>query len=396
MNSWKEIKKEWNIGDNFPISNERVLSAFDIIKQEIDSNWFEKRIKNGLGKDLIVLQAVRLAEAFNGCKKVGANKLLKKLRLGWDSEELHNALNEADVLVKLLPSSDNIEYEPRIRGISQKPDLLQHIGDIEVQYEIFSPKESADEKERTQKLAQLAEDIADVFNVGCLDVYILDLNINERMKKKILNAVYSIKDKLSNTEVKINNIALLVFDPKSNVTLEESNMEKNRWILTSGKVINGCIIDPDNDRSIFYKKRLGFKYCSPGLILFSKSKKPNKFTNFKIIRLFRPALDKRVFQKVIEESSQLSKELPSIVVIVMGRPTIPIEDWGDIVFDAFKEGNYPCPSGVWLRELHWGSDLFTWREILVVNPPAIKEIPDIAITSIFNRKGITKYEKYNL
>ena len=80
----------------------------------------------------------------------------------------------------------------------------------------------------------------------------------------------------------------------------------------------------------------------------------------------------------------------------MGRPTIPIEDWGDIVFDVFKEGNYPCPNGVWLRELHWGFDLFTWREILVVNPPAIKEIPDIAITSIFNRKGITKYEMYNL
>lgn len=396
MNSWEKIKEDWNIGENFPVTHDRILLAFDTIKKDIDINWFEKRKKSGLGKDLIVLEAVRLAEAFNGCKKVGANKLLKKLRLGWDSEELHNALNEADVLVKLLPSSDIIEYEPRIRGISKKPDLLQHIGDIEVQYEIFSPKESADEKERTQKLAQLTEDIANVFNVGCLDVYILDLNINERMKKKILNAVYSIKDKLSNTEVKINNIALLVFDPKSNVTLEESNMEKNRLILTSGKVINGCIIDPDNDRSIFYKKRLGFKYCSPGLILFSKSKKPNKFTNFKIIRLFRPALDKRVFQKVIEESSQLSKELPSIVVIVMGRPTIPIEDWGDIVFDAFKEGNYSCPSGVWLRELHWGSDLFTWREILVGNPVAMKKIPNTAITSIFKGKGITKYEKYNL
>lgn len=396
VNSWEKIKKDWNIGDNFPVTNDRILSAFDTIKKDIDINWFEKRIKSGLGKDLIVLQAVRLAEAFSASKKIGARKLTKKLRLGWDSEDLHNALNEAGVLVKLLPSSDDIEYEPRIRGISKKPDLLQHIGDIEVQYEIFSPEESADEKERTRKLTQLAEDLVNAFNVGCLDVYLLDLNINEKMKEKILDAVYRIKNKLSNTEVKINNIAFLVFDPKGNVALKESNMKKNRWILNNEKVIDVCIIDPNNDRSVFYKRKHGFKYRSPGLILFSKSKKPNKFTSFKLIRLFRPALDKRVFQKVIEESSQLSKELPSVVVINMGGPTVPIEDWADIVFDAFKEGNYPYPSCVWLRELHWGSDLFTWREILVGNPAAMKKIPDAAITSIFKGKGITKYEKYNI
>jgi hypothetical protein len=112
---------------------------------------------------------------------------------------------------------------------------------------------------------------------------------------------------------------------------------------------------------------MGLKYRSPGIIVFTKSDKPNKFTNFKLLRIFRPALDNRAFQKVIAKSSQLSEAYPSIVVIQLGKPTALIEDWAEIVAGEFKSGAHKHPSGVWLRELNRGPNLYLWREVLILN-----------------------------
>ena len=68
MINWPNIKKEWSIGDNFPLTPERVLSAFTVIEEEFGNAWFEDRNKTGLGKSLIVLDAVRLAESFIATK----------------------------------------------------------------------------------------------------------------------------------------------------------------------------------------------------------------------------------------------------------------------------------------------------------------------------------------
>lgn len=394
MNSFSKIQKDWDITDSFPVNQERILSAFEIVQKEIDRNWFEKRKKSGLGKTLIVLEAVRLAEAYSAAKKIGANELLKDLKLDWSSEDLQNALNESDVIVKLSPLSDNIDYEPRIDGISTKPDLLQQMGNEKVQYEIYSPSTSYKEKERTEKLTQLTNEISHIFTAGCLDIYILVLEIPTIIKEKLMKDVEQICHKTEAAERNIDDAVFIVYEPTGGVTEKESNGEK-RWILETGKVIGGCLVDPDNDRSVFLKKKLGLRHRSRGLTAFSKSTKPNKFTNFKLIRLFWTTFDNRAFQKVMEECAQLSKNLPSIVVIVAGAG-VSIEEWANCIFDAFKEGNYQYPSGVWLRELRWGHYVYEWREIMVINPNAKIQIPSVVIKSIFAYKGICKFEKYVL
>ena len=126
--------------------------------------------------------------------------------------------------------------------------------------------------------------------------------------------------------------------------------------------------------------------------MFSTSDNPNKCTNFILLRLFRPAVDKRAFQKVIVKSSQLSQAYPSIVVIQMGKPTALIEDWAEIVTDAFKSGIYKHPSGVWLRELNRGFDLYFWREVLIVNHFAEIRLPEELITCIIGKDAIKKIE----
>ncbi len=392
MNSWSEIKKEWDIGDKFPVSPDRVLSAFSIIQQETGSRWFEEKKRTGLGKSLIVLEAVRFGEALAAARKVAADKLLRDLLLDWKSERFGIALSEADVIVKLLPSSDRIEYEQEIDGISKKPDLLQYVGSIQTQYEIFCPDISAEEKERNRNLQHLAQELGTVFKSGSLDVYLLKLDLDKDSKQAILVRVSQLNENSTYIESELPEVAFIVFDPKGGVTTEDEDREEKREIQENGKVIGGQLFDNVRDRSDFFRKRLNLKYRSPGLIVFSKSDTPNAFTNFKLLRLFRPALDTRAFQKVVHESSQLATSLPSVVVIEMGRPTVHVEDWADIVVEAFNSGSYTHPSAVWIRELHWGIDLCTWREILILNPYASIEIPGEIITSIVGEKKVMKIE----
>ena len=145
MDSWFMMKKEWDIGDRFPVSPERVLSAFATIQKEIGSSWFEEKKKTGSGKSLIVLEAVRTGEAIAAARKIGAHKLLQDLLLYWKPERFGAALSEADVIVKLLPWSDKIEYEREMDGMSRKPDLLQYVGRTQAQYEVFCPDISAED-----------------------------------------------------------------------------------------------------------------------------------------------------------------------------------------------------------------------------------------------------------
>jgi hypothetical protein len=98
------------------------------------------------------------------------------------------------------------------------------------------------------------------------------------------------------------------------------------------------------------------------------------------------------FKKVIAKSSQLSQAYPSIVVIQIGKPTALIEDWAEIVVDAFKSGIYRHPSGVWLRELNMGFDLYAWREILIINHYAKSKVPEELITCIIGREATSKIE----
>ena len=391
MINWQNIKKEWSIGDNFPLTPERVLSAFTVIREEFGNAWFEDRKRTGLGKSLIVLDAVRFAESFVASKTAELSELTKKLKLPWESEEFHQALSEADVVAKLLPMSDKLEYESQVPGITKKPDLLQHLGGIKTQYEITCPELSAEEKERNDKLKHLADEIGNVFISGSLDVYLAELDFDFKTKTQIIEGIKNLNRKLSYTEVDLGEAGLLVYDPKGGIE-EDNSSNDNKKILSNGRVIGGCLFGVENDRSHVYRKQLGLKYRSPGIIIFSKSDKPNKFTNFKLLRIFRPAVDNRAFQKVITKSSQLSQAYPSIVVIQLGKPTALIGDWAEIVADAFKSGIYKHPSGVWLRELNRGFDLYVWREILIINHFSEIKVPEELITCIIGKEAIRKIE----
>jgi len=389
MINWINIKKEWSIGDNFPLTPERVLSAFTVIEKKFGNAWFEDRKRTGLGKSLIVLDAVRLAESFVASKTAEFWELTKKLKLNWESEKFHQALSEADVVAKLLPMSDKLEYEPQMPGISKKPDLLQHLGGIKAQYEITCPETSAEEKNRNDKLKHLADEIGNVFTSGSLDVYLSELDFDFKTNTQIIESIKNLNSKLAYTEVDLGEAGLLVYDPKGGIEKDDRSNDKKQ-IQSNGNVIGGCLFGIENDRSHIYRRQLDLKYRSPGLIVFSKSDKPNKFTNFKLLRIFRPAVDKRAFQKVIVKSSQLSQAYPSIVVIQMGKPTALIEDWAEIVTDAFKSGIYEYPSGVWLRELNRGFDLYVWREVLIVNHFAEIRLPEELITCIIGKDAIKK------
>ena len=392
MAKWIEFKKEWDIGDSFPISPEHVLSSFSVIKSEVGIDWFEKRKKTGLGKGLIVLEAVRLADALVACNKAGFSKLVKKLKSNWESDQFHQALSEAEVVEKLLPKSNELKYEPLAPGMTKKPDFVQLVNGITVYYEVVLPEMSAKEKERNQKLKDLADEIRKVFFAGSLDVYLLEYDLNRNIFTKILESIQGLSNKLTYTEIDVGDIAFLVYDPKGGIINCENQDDKKKQIQSNGNVIGGHLIANTNDRSVIYKKQLGLKYRTPGLIVFSKSNKPNAFTNFELLRLFRPAIDKRVFQKVLEESSQLSQNYPSIVVITMGRPTVSIEAWADIVIDAFKSGIYTHPSGVWFRELNRGLNLYNWQEVLLLNPFAKVSVPEEIITFIIGKDTIKRIE----
>ncbi|MFC1798364.1 hypothetical protein ACFLZL_00970 [Thermodesulfobacteriota bacterium] len=388
MTRWLEIKKEWEINDNFPIPPERVLFSLSAIKNEFGDGWFEDRKKTGLGKSLIVLNAVRLADALVACKKAGFEKLTEKLKSNWESDQLQQALSEAEVVIKLLPISEKLKYEPPISGISKKPDFVQYIKGITVHYEVIFPEISAEEKERNQKLKDLADEIRNVFWAGALDVYFLGFNLNRKKCNKILECVKGLNDKLIYTEVNLGETAYLVYDPKGGITNDETN-DKKRQIQSDGNVIGGKLVANTNDRSKTYKKHLGLKYTT-GLVVFQKSDKPNRFTNFKLLRLFKPAIDNRAFLKVLNKSSQLSQNYPSIVVIKMGRPTASIEDWAEIVTVAFKSGIYTHPSGVWFRELHCGFELYNWREAVLINPYAKFGLSKEIIECIVGKDAIKK------
>lgn len=388
MDSWAEIKKAYNLCDNFPFPPEKVLYAFTTIKRENGSDWFEKMEKSHLAKGRIVNVALRLMEALDVSKKVGAHELTEKLRLHWESKEFNTALSEAEVIAKLLPSSDKIEYHPQIHGISRKPDLLQTIGSLKAQYEIIFPDISADENERNKQMRELSQEVDNILKFGSLDIYLLKLDLDVQSKIIILEKVKELENKVTYTELELSGISFLVFDPNGGITINEGiGKEKNQMEQNIPLALG------ENDRSQFYRKKLGLKGRSPGLIVYSKLEFSNPFCNFKLLRFFRPALDSRIFQKVILESSQLVSNLPSVVVVIMGRTTALIEDWAEIVVEALKSGQYATPGGVWIRELYWGTDLFTWREILVLNPFATLSIPKKIIATIVGDKMVMKLDK---
>lgn len=380
IGSWQTIKQAWEIPDSYPVSPERVIAAFDAVTEQLGKQWLEEKLQgNGLARSMRALDVVHLGEALVAAKAAGAYDLLRKLkRKPTDSA----VLAEAHVISKLLPGSALVQYEPKGHKNGKRPDILQKVGEFTILYEVACPKRSDRDKRREQVITRWADDIAQVFAVGALDVYLRECELSEGLKQKILADVAHIQGEAACSDLQVERGVCLVFDPTGSVSTVPAGQEFKRQILSDGTVIGGELDAAANDRSLTYRKKLGFCLPAPGLIVFTKSEMPNAFTNFKLIRIYAETADARAVHKTIEEASQLSAEMPSFVVLQMGGPTADIGEWAELVCHEFKSIEHSKPSAVWLRQLTVGHESYTWREVVVTNPHASCLVPSQALANI--------------
>jgi hypothetical protein len=388
IDSWQTIKQAWEIPDSYPVSPERVLAAFDAVTEQLGKRWLEEKLGGaGLARSLRALQVVHLGEALAAAKAAGARNLLQKLkRKPTDSA----TLAEAHVISKLLPTSALVQYEPKGHTKDKRPDIIQRVGELAIQYEVACPEQSNRDKRRQQVTTKWADDIAQVFAAGALDVYLRECELNEGLEQKILAGVAHIQGGTATSDLQIEPGVCLVFDPTGSVLTVPSGQEFKRQILSDGTVIGGELDAAENDRRLVYREKLGFCRPAPGLIVFTKSEVPNAFTNFKLIRIYTETTDARAVLKTIEEASQLSPDTPSFVVLQMGGPTAGIGEWAELVSNEFKSIKHSKPSAVWLRQLTAGHESYTWREVVVTNPYASCPVPNQALANIVGEQVLAK------
>lgn len=334
IDSWQTIKQAWEIPDSYPVSPKRVMAAFDAVTEQLGKQWLEEKLRgNGLARSMRALDVVHLGEVLVAARAADAHVLLRKLRRKPADPA---ALAEAHVISKLLPGSALVQYEPKGYENGKRPDILQRVGEFTILYEVACPERSDRDKRREQVITKWADDIAQVFAAGALDVYLRECELSDDLEQKILAGVAHIQGETACSDLQIEQGVCLVFDPTGSVLAVPPGQEFKRRILGDGTVIGGELDAAENDRRLIYRKKLGFCQPAPGLIVFTKSEMPNAFTNFKLIRIYAETTDARAVLKTIEEASQLSVEMPSFVVLQMGGPTADIREWAELVYDEFK------------------------------------------------------------
>jgi hypothetical protein len=362
------------------ISSGRIERSFKTIKKYFGTDWFEKHKKD---PKIIphVLEMVLLGESIFAVEKIGSPlKLMKKLIKPLNLEEQFCAIAEAQVIYKFLELGlGNIRYEPLITSSHKKPDITHDFNSDIIQYEVVKPKLSAFDTEMWYKRqTDLANKIAEIMKFGSLDVYLFE----EEIKDIIFNKVISeCKKFLSNPESEhlIPQVAFMVFDPTGNIQLEghKTSYPEIRADGSIGTLLHDC----NYDRSIMYLKKLKLKKHTTRVVRVSWDNTKGE-RRVGIIRIIRPSEDKRVAQKIINKSMQLSKAYPSIVVIEMGGTSAKMGFWAKLTEELFNTKIYTFPSAVLLRLLHLGTKEFTWSEIIIENSYARYKLPKGLIKTI--------------
>jgi hypothetical protein len=151
---------DWGLDDRFPLPRARAEAALATVQDEFGSHWLEEERRSSLGKGLVLLRQVRIAEAIDVARRVGAHQLLRKLRRLKPRMSLpESELTEAEVIAKLLPMSSSLDYEPRRHQGEKRPDIIQYRSGLPtpVEYEVTCLTESAEDREQTKALTQVAD-----------------------------------------------------------------------------------------------------------------------------------------------------------------------------------------------------------------------------------------------
>jgi len=370
---------------NIPLN--RIEKSYKTIKKYFEIDWFEKYKRD---PKIIpnVLKMVLLGESIFAVEKIGSpSKLMRKLIAPLNSQEYSSARAEAQVIKKFLELGlDNVRYEPLIKFFRRRPDITHNFNSDIIQYEVVSPKLSAFDTEMYKKQADLANKIADIIKFGSLDVYLFEVEIKDTTIDKIIRECIRFLTSNPESEYLLPQIAFMVFDPTGNIQLE-GHRTSFPGIRADGS-IGALLHDCNYDRSIMYLKKLKLKKPTTRVARVSSVFDIKGEKRVGIIRIIRPSEDKRVAQQIINESGQLSKAYPGIVVIEMGGPTAKMGFWAKLTEELFDTKIYPSPSAIWLRLLHLGTNIFAWNEIIVENPYARKKLPKALLKNIMPKGKI--------
>lgn len=372
------------------ISLDRIERSYKTITKYFGTNWFEKHKKD---PKVIpnVLEMILLGESIFASEKVGApSKLMKKLIAPLNSEEHLSAIAEAQVIYKFLELNlSNIRYEPLIRFFKRRPDITHNFNSDIIQYEVIKPKLSAFDTEMWHKRqTELANKIASFMKFGSLDVYLFEEEIKSTTVNKIIKKCSRFLVSNPESEYLVPQVAFMVFDPTGNIQLE-GYKTSYPGIRTDGS-IGALLYDCNYDRSFMYVKKLKLKKPTTRVAQISSAVDTKGEKRVGIIRIIRPSEDKRVAQKIINKSMQLSKTYPGIVVIEMGGTSAKMGFWAKLTEELFNTKIYTFPSAVLLRSLHLGTKEFTWSEIVVENLYARKKLPKGLIEIIIPKGRIVE------
>ena len=369
---------------NIPLN--RIERSYRTIKKYFGIDWFDKHKKD---PKIIpnVLEMVLLGESIFAVEEIGSpSRLMKKLIKPPNSEEQYCAIAEAQVIYKFLKLGlGNIRYEPLITCSHRKPDITHDFNSDIIQYEVVNPKLSAFDTEMYKRQRDLADKIADIIKFGSFDVNLFEEEIKDTVVKKIISECSRF---LSNPESEhlLPQVAFMVFDPTGNIQLEGHKVSYPE-IREDGS-IGALLYDCNYDRSLKYVKKLKLKKPTTHVARISSIIDEKREKRVGIIRIIRPSEDKRVAQKIINKSRQLSKAYPGIVVIEMGGPSAKMGFWANLTEELFNTEIYTFPSAVWLRSLHQGTNIYTWSEIIIKNPYARKKLPEGLIKTLIPKGKI--------
>jgi len=372
------------------ISLDRIERSHKTTTKYFGINWFEKHKKD---PKIIpnVLEMILLGESIFAVEEIGSpSKLMKKLITPLNSQEYSSAIAEAQVIYKFLELGlGNIKYEPLITSSHRKPDITHDFNSDIIQYEVVKPKLSAFDTEMWYKRqTDLANKIASFMKFGSLDVYLFEEEIKSTTVNKIIRRCSRFLVSNPESEYLVPQAAFMIFDPTGNIQLEghKTSYPEIRADGSTGALLYDC----NYDRSIMYVKKLKLKKPTTQVARISSVVDIKGEKRVGIIRIIRPSEDKRVAQKIINKSMQLSKDYPGIVVIEMGGTSAKMGFWAKLTEELFNTKIYTFPSAVLLRSLHLGTKEFTWSEIIIENSYARKKLPKGLIKTIIPKGKIVE------
>ncbi len=381
---------------NLPL--ERIEKAYQAVINYFGDNWFKNK-----GKDpkIIpnVLEMVLLGESLLAAEAIKSpSKLIKKLVKPIHQDDHLCGLSEAQVIYKLHDMGlSNIQYEPRIKWFKKRPDIAHDFNSEIIQYEITKPKLSAFDREMWhKKQTDLSNKLDGIIKLGgSFDVYLFEEEIkNTTIDKIVEESLKFLQANVTLSEFLIPGIAYLVFDPTGSIQLE-GHKTSYPEVRVDGSM-SALLVDCKFDRSSKYEKKLSFKKHLTRVARLSSIKIADGVTKVVIVRVARPSEDKRITQKIIDEATQLSDKHPSIVVIEMGSTSVKLGYWMKLTKELFDSKIYKSPSAVWLRSLHLGTQEFGWREAIIINSYADKNLDEGFIKTIMPTSHTTEEVDPNL